>query len=125
MKRRKKTRRRIRNPPAPDLFNDADAAWCVRRDLFYGACQIIDGASPDPKRQAQFRRQKAQLEKRFGYQEPARVTEEFQFSASEVRRMKAAIRRNLKLSEPKWFREPRKGHTAPTSLPVSGRLRCR
>ncbi|HEY1860500.1 MAG TPA: hypothetical protein VGG61_09115 [Gemmataceae bacterium] len=109
MKTRNKTRRRVRNSPAPDPFSDADAAWCARRDLFYGACQIIEGASPDPKRQAQFRRQKAEMEKRFGYQEPARVTEEFQLSATEIRRMKAAIRRNLKLSEPTWFRAPRKG----------------
>jgi hypothetical protein len=83
---------------AREPFSAADERWSFRRDLFYGMCNILEGCYTDPKREAEFRRQKARLEKRFGYDKeppPPRITPEYQLSAAEVRRMKAAIRRNL------------------------------
>ena len=90
--------------PAPkksrEPFSAADERWCAQRELFYAMCNILEGCYTDPELERAFRRQKARLEKRFGYdQEPPRIVPEFQFSAAEVRQMKAAIRRNLRLPE--------------------------
>jgi hypothetical protein len=103
-------------------FSAADEKWCSRRDLFYAVCNILEGCYTDPKLEREFRRQKARLEKRFGYDReprPARITPEFQFSAREVRRMKAAIRRNLRLPELTWVRRAPDAVTPATSAPVS------
>ena len=90
---------------AREPFSAADERWSLRRDLFYGMCNILEGCYTDPKLERAFRRQQARLEKRFGYDhEPARILPEFQFSAAEVRRMKAAIQRNLRLPELTWVR---------------------
>ena len=90
--------------PAREPFSRADENWSARRDLFYGICNILEGCHRDPKHAAAFRRQKESMEKRFGYdKEPAaRITEEYRLSAGEFRRMKAAIRRNIRLAEPTW-----------------------
>ena len=99
-------------------FSAADERWCLRRDLFYAVCNILEGCYTDPKLERAFRRQQARLEKRFGYgQEPPRILPEFQFSAAEVRRMKAAIRRNLRLPELNWVRRPNEAEPLDTSAP--------
>ena len=109
-------KRKLTGPPKPakkkaarEPFSAADERWSLRRDLFYGMCNILEGCYTDPKGEAEFRRQKARLEKRFGYDKepPPRIIPEYQLSAAEVRRMKAAIRRNLKLAEPTWWRRPK------------------
>jgi hypothetical protein len=99
-RRRKMTTRK----PARKPFSRADENWLSRRDLFYGVCNILDGCHRNAEHAAAFRRQKASMEKRFGYdKEPVtRITEEYRFSPAEFRRMKAAIRRNLRLPEPVW-----------------------
>ncbi len=92
---------------AREPFSAADERWSLRRDLFYGTCNILEGCYTDPKLEGEFRRQKARLEKRFGYDQeptPPRITPEYQLSTAEVRRMKAAIQRNLKLPELTWVR---------------------
>jgi len=97
--------RKLGGKKSREPFSAADERWCLRRDLFYGVCNILEGCSTDPKLEREFRRQKARLEKRFGYDhEPPRILPEFQFSAAEVRRMKAAIQRNLRLPEFTWVR---------------------
>jgi len=95
---------------AREPFSAADERWSLRRDLFYGMCNILKGCYTDSKLEGEFRRQKARLEKRFGYDQepmPPRITPEYQLSAAELRRMKAAIRRNLRLAEPVWWRRPK------------------
>ena len=117
-KRRRKTTTR---KPARKPFSRADENWSSRRDLFYGVCNILEGCHRNAEHAAAFRRQKALLEKRFGYdKEPVkRITEEYRLSPAEFRRMKAAIRRNLQLAEPTWFRRPRKSEGPATSAPGS------
>ena len=102
-------------------FSAAEEQWSLRRDLFYAMCNILEGCYTDPKLEGEFRRQKARLEKRFGYDKepiPPRITPEYKLSPAEVRRMKAAIRRNLKLAEPTWFRRLNKTKAPATSAPV-------
>ena len=110
-------KRKLPGPPrvakrkaAHEPSSAADERWSLRRDLFYGMCNILEGCYTDPKREAEFRRQKARLEKRFGYDKeppPPRITPDYQLSPAEIRRMKMAIRRNLKLAEPVWWRRPK------------------
>jgi hypothetical protein len=103
-------------------FSAADEQWSLRRDLFYAMCNILEGCYTDPKFEREFRRQKARLEKSFGYDKepmPPRITPEYKLSPAEVRRMKAAIRLNLKLAEPAWFRRPKETKAPATSAPVS------
>jgi len=117
---RKTGPRKLGGKKSREPFNAADERWCLRRDLFYAVCNILEGCYTDPKLERAFRRQKARLEKRFGYgQEPPRILPEFQFSATEVRQMKAAIRRNLKLPELTWVRRAPDAVTPVTSAPVS------
>src|SRR5258708_36529128 len=89
---RKPARKKSREP-----FSAADERWCAQRDLFDAMCNILEGCYTEPHREAEFRRQKAVFEKRFGYDQE--LVPEFQFSAAEVRQMKAAIRRNLRVPE--------------------------
>ena len=110
-------KRKLAGTPKPakkkasrEPFSAADERWSLRRDLFYGMCNILEGCYTDPKREAEFRRQKACLEKRFGYDKeppPSRIIPEYQFSPAEFQRMKMAIRRNLRLAEPVWWRRPK------------------
>ena len=122
---KKSPARRIRKGAARkhprEPFSRADENWSARRDLFYGICNILEGCHRDPEHAAAFRRQKASMEKRFGYdKEPVeRITEECRLSPAEFRRMKAAIRRNLKLAEPTWFRRPKESDSPATSEPTS------
>ena len=122
-------KRKLTGPPKPakkkaarEPLSAADERWSARRDMFYAMCDILEGCCADPKLEREFRRQKARLEKRFGYDReprPARITPEFQFSEREVRRMKAAIRRNLRLPELTWVRRAPDAVTPATSAPVS------
>ena len=118
VKRRRKTTTR---KPARKPFSRADENWLSRRDLFYGVCNILEGCHRNPEHAAAFRRQKASMEKRFGYdKEPVtRITEEYRLSPAEFRRMKAVIRRNLRLAEPDWFTRSRKSEGPTTSTPSS------
>ncbi len=93
---------------------DAQGALDLRRDLFYGVCRMIEGSYSDSVREAEFYRQRTALAKRLGYgPEPKRLTAEYRLSPQEFRRMKAAIRRNLKLSQPTWLHA--KNRQPPTS----------
>ena len=85
----------------------------LRRDLFYAVCRIIEGSYSDPAHLAEFCRQKAALAERLGYgPEPKRLTPEYQLSPKESRRMKAAIRRNVKPSSPRAAKLPKKVQAA-------------
>jgi len=118
--KRKTGPRKLGGKKSREPFSAADERWCLRRDLFYAMCNILEGCYTDPKLEREFRRQKARLEKRFGYDhEPARILPEFQFSAAEVRRMKAAIQRNLRLPELTWVRPTPDAVPPATSAPVS------
>ena len=120
MRKKPARTRKPRSTKLREPFSAADEQWSLRRDLFYAMCNILEGCYTDPKRE--FRRQKARLEKRFGYDReprPVRITPEFQFSAREVRRIKAAIRRNLRLPELTWVRRSPAAVTPATSAPVS------
>ena len=91
----------------------------LRRSLFYGVCRIIEGSYSDPAREAEFQRQKAALAERLGYgPEPKRLTPEYQLSPKEFRRMKAAIRRGVKLSSAR-VAKPKKSQSSPPSSPRS------
>jgi hypothetical protein len=54
--------------PYPPGLTDADVRLEMRRALFYSMCDVIEATcGKDPERIARFKRQKAALERRFGY----------------------------------------------------------
>src|SRR5258708_26483377 len=114
MKRKTTSPRKPAPKKSREPFSAADERWCAQRDLFYAVCHILEGCYTGRKLERAFRRQKARLEKRFGYDQeprPPRIIPESQLSPDEARRMKAAIRRNLRLPELTWVRRLNENRT--------------
>ena len=115
-------------PPTPEVLADREFNHRLRYSLFQSMCEILEVGSA-PEDLARLRRQRAELEKKLGYEtyraeetrpspciDPLEESERRAFELQARRRIRAALKRKLKPGEkiriPKFFRREKQGKTA-------------